>query len=198
MNMPLSRWPTSIKAIHWSVVLAVIVVAPAGYLMSRTFGPSFKDAGILHLHLLMSQIHHTLGFLLLVVGLAWLVARFRVARPPLEASSVLERAAARGVHVALGALLLLIPWSGWTALSALEDSVEYGRTHIWFFGFDRILPRVWTPLAATDPAGYSRFAQLHRWLLIAAAVLLTIHALSALWHHFSRRDGVLRRMWPLA
>jgi cytochrome b561 len=23
-----------------------------------------------------------------------------------------------------------------------------------------------------------------------------MHAAAALWHHFVRRDGVLRRMWP--
>lgn len=193
-----SRWPTSIKAIHWLVVIAIAVVSPAGYLMSQTFGPSFKDAGILRLHLLMSQIHHTLGILLLAVGLGWLLTRLRVARPPLDAASPLERTAVRVVHAGLGALLLLIPWSGWTALSALEDSVQYGPTHMWFFGFDRVLPRIWTPLAATDPAGYGWFASMHRWLLIIGAVLLALHALSALWHHFGRRDGVLRRMWPLA
>jgi cytochrome b561 len=197
MTSPSLRWPVAIKALHWSVVLAVIVVAPAGYLMSRTFGPSFKDAKVLELHLLMSQIHHTLGFLLLGAGLIWLVTRLRIARPPHESASVVERAAARAVHLALGMLLLLIPWSGWTALSALEDSAAYGKTHMWFFGFDRILPRIWTPLPATDPAGYGRFAGLHRWLLITAAVLLAVHLLSALWHHFARRDAVLRRMWPL-
>jgi cytochrome b561 len=28
--------------------------------------------------------------------------------------------------------------------------------------------------------------------------LAGVHALAALWHHFIRRDGVLRRMWPSA
>lgn len=197
MNSAIPRWPTSIKTVHWLVAFAILVEVPAGFLMSRTFGASFRDAGILEVHLFASKIHHTLGFLLLAAGLGWLIARLRTPRPPPESRSALERIAAAAVHLALGALLLLIPWSGWTALSALEDSAQYGLTHIWFFGFDRLLPRIWTPLPATDPAGYGRFARLHEWFLIVAGLLLALHVVSALWHHFARRDGVLRRMWPL-
>jgi cytochrome b561 len=36
----------------------------------------------------------------------------------------------------------------------------------------------------------------HGYLAYALFALVGIHALTALWHHFIRHDGVLRRMWP--
>ncbi len=191
-------WPLTIKTLHWLVVLAVLVEVPAGFLMGGTFAASFHDAQILRLHILLSQIHHTLGFLLLVAGLAWLLAHWRQGRPaPLDAKSRGEIIAARLAHGVLGLSMLLIPWAGWTALSALEDSVKFGPTHMWLFGYDRVLPRIWTPLAGTDPHGYGRFASLHRTFLIIAGIVLAMHVASACWHHFARRDNVLRRIWPL-
>jgi cytochrome b561 len=94
-------------------------------------------------------------------------------------------------------LLVAIPWSGWTAISALADSPAFGNTHLWFFGFDRLLPRIWAPLPFNDPAGYRLFGQLHVWGLWAGLALVSLHVASAIWHHLLVRDGVLRRMWPL-
>jgi cytochrome b561 len=37
---------------------------------------------------------------------------------------------------------------------------------------------------------------IHGYLAYALFALVGIHALTALWHHFIRHDGVLRRMWP--
>ncbi len=194
---PPTGWSTTVKALHWTILLGVLVEVPAGYLMSFTYGPSFRDTHILSLHNLLSQIHHTTGFLILAAGCAWLGVRLRAARPPLPAMMPSwQRWLARGVQWSLLALLLLIPWSGWTALSALEDSARFGPTHLWFFGTDRLLPRIWRPLAANDPAGYGRFARLHGVLLRIGLGLLCVHVGSALWHQFARRDGILGRMWP--
>jgi cytochrome b561 len=113
-----------------------------------------------------------------------------------------QRALASSVHGLLLLLLLvmvmvMVPWSGWTALSALADSPAFGATHIWFFGFYRLLPRIWEPLPFNDPTGYARFGRLHLWALWAGLALVGLHVASALWHHAVVRDGVLRRMWPL-
>jgi cytochrome b561 len=39
-----------------------------------------------------------------------------------------------------------------------------------------------------------RAAPVHRWLSWALLALALIHVAGALWHHFYRRDDVLRRM----
>jgi cytochrome b561 len=194
-----ARWDGLVKTLHWTTALMLLLVIPAGFVMTWTYGPSFKDARVLEVHLLASKFHHTLGFLILFAALAWVVrARLR-RRPPFDpAVTAWQRVLARLVHGALALLLILVPWSGWTALSALADSPAFGPTHIWFFGTDRLLPRIWTPLPFDDPSGYRRFGGLHIWLLWAGLGIVLLHVASALWHHFIRRDGVLRRMWPLA
>lgn len=192
------RWDAFIKALHWSIALLVLLEVPAGFVMSRTYGPGFKDRNVLELHILASQVHHTIGFLVLVLALAWILRRIRRGRPSWDpAVSPGQRRLAGAVHALLLCLLVAIPWSGWAALSALADSPVYGNTHIWLFGFDRVLPRIWAPLPFDDPAGYARFGRLHVWGLWAGLALVSLHAAAALWHHARARDGVLRRMWPL-
>ncbi len=195
---PPQRWDAIIKALHWSVALMILLEVPAGVVMSRTYGPSFKDRNVLELHILASQFHHTIGFIVLAFALAWILRRVRRGRPVWDpAVPRVQRILASSVHGLLLLLLVAIPWSGWTALSALADSPAFGNTHIWFFGFDRVLPRIWTPLPFSDPAGYARFGRLHVWGLWAGLALVSLHVASAFWHHLLVRDGVLRRMWPL-
>jgi cytochrome b561 len=37
---------------------------------------------------------------------------------------------------------------------------------------------------------------IHGYLAYGLLALAGLHALAAVWHHFIRHDGVLRRMWP--
>jgi len=193
-----SRWDSLIKALHWSIALMILIEVPAGFVMSSTYGPSFKDATVLKLHVLASQFHHTIGFLVLAGVLVWISRRLLRGRPAWDRAVPRgQRILASSVHGLLLVLLIVIPWSGWTALSALADSPAFGNTHIWFFGFDRLLPRIWEPLPFSDPTGYARFGKLHVWCLWAGLALVALHVASAFWHHIFARDGVLRRMWPL-
>lgn len=191
------QWDSLTKTLHWCIALAILITAPVGYVMSSTYGPSFKDARALKLHLLASQIHHTLGILILAVALLWIVRRLVRGRLVGPIAPAHLHVISRVVHVGLLSLLVLLPWTGWTAISALADSAQFGKTHLWFFGSDGWLPRIWEPLPANDPTGYARFAQWHIWGLWAGLGLVSLHLLAALWHHFVRRDSVLRRMWPL-
>jgi cytochrome b561 len=194
-----TRWDSWAKALHWGIALAILLEVPAGFVMASTYGPSFRDEGVLGLHRFASQFHHTLGLLLLAAALAWLLRRLRRPRPPAgPAVPPWQRRLAGSVHALLALLLLIVPLSGWAALSALADSPQFGPTHLWFFGFDRLLPRIWAPLPFDDPMGYRLLGAVHVRALWLGLALLALHVAAALWHHAVRRDGVLRRMWPLA
>jgi cytochrome b561 len=193
---PPERWSGSSKAAHWLGVVLIACIVPDGFLMAYTYGPAFTAPKAAAVHRVLEQIHHTLGFTILTLVLVrlWLRARLRAPAPSHEP---VLRAAALVSHVLLYALLLAIPLSGWAALSSLGDTKAYGHTPIWLFGWDgvpHLIPQ--QPLSA--PLGYSFFAHAHVWLLMTGGVLLTVHVCAALWHHFGRRDPILRRMWPLA
>lgn len=194
----MDRWDTVTKALHWCIAMTIIITAPIGYVMSTTYGASFKDARALKLHLLASQIHHTLGFLVLATALIWIARRLIRGRPVAPVTPPYAQAGAGIVHVALLLLLVLLPLTGWAAISALADSDQFGKTHLWFFATDHFLPRIWQPLPFNDPTGYARFARWHIWGLWTGLALVSLHLLAAVWHHWVRRDSVLQRMWPSA
>lgn len=102
--------------------------------------------------------------------------RNRPAAPPPPLSAL-----ATAGHVALYASLLLMPLSG----IAIMLGNGYGLT---VFGLELVPGGSEIPwLAAFGGAVHSPLA----WLL---AAMLAGHVVMALWHHFVRRDGVLRRM----
>lgn len=190
-------WGSLSKTLHWVIVMMIAVEVPVGFLMTATYGTALQHPDVVPLHDVLAQIHHTNGFFILFlfgVRLAW---RSRNTVPQLGTGlSRSRRRIARLNHWILYALLLVIPLSGWAALSALADSAEFGKSHIWFFGSDALIPPILPRLAFDDPYGYSLFARAHRYLLIAGAVVLGTHVLAAFWHHLWRKDGLLLRMWP--
>ena len=191
-------WGGLSKTFHWLFVLAIAIEVPAGFLMARTYGMGLRHADVKPLHDAMSQLHHTLGFVLFALVLARLGWRVQHPTPVLPASlTTYHRWLARLTQAALYALLLIIPLSGWAAVTSLADSTEYGKTAIWLFGTDSFahMPFI-TPKPFNDPTGYRFFGGLHITLLLIGGGLLTLHVIGALWHHFARKDRVLIAMLP--
>jgi cytochrome b561 len=192
-------WNAVAKTMHWLIVLMVLVEVPVGYMMTSLYGPGLRHPDVKPLAELMGQIHHTNGFLLLTVMAARLVWRSFHPGPSLPSSvAPAQQKLARGTQFLLYALLFALPFSGWAALSALADSVDYGKTQIWFFSTSDFIPRLFAGRAFNDPYGYGFYARFHRWFIYTGALLLSAHVAAALWHHFVRRDRVLISMWPLA
>lgn len=195
---PDARWNRVTRLIHWITALAILVEVPAGFAMAWTYFVKGQET----LHLRASQVHHTIGFLLLAVLLVRLTWRYRHAAPDLSAQvSVAQRRLSRAVQGLLLVLLLLVPLSGWAALSAMAGGAGYPAPPIWFFGHDGngpggLIPHIVTPKPWNAPAllTYGNLARAHVWLLMFGAALLVAHIGAALWHHFAKRDGVLRSM----
>lgn len=197
-----TRWNSVAKGLHWIIALAILAEVPAGFAMAWSYGA--KDPEGHAWHILMSQIHHTIGLLLIAAVIARIGWRLTHPVPPLPRGT--SRAAAllaHAVQAVLYALLLLVPVTGWAALSALAGAAGYPAPEIWFFGHDGfgpggLIPHIVTPVAYNSPVlfSYGFFAQAHVWLLIGGAFVLTLHVAGALRHHFILKDNVLRRMLP--
>lgn len=127
--------------------------------------------------------HFTAG--LLVFGLVWirLVARLRTSRPPQPRSAADWLAAA--MHLALYALMVLMPVVGWMVLSASGKPIP-------FFGIE--LPA----LIPTNKAMGDQLKEIHAPVGTAGYWLVGLHASAALFHHYLLKDGTLRRMLPTA
>lgn len=194
------NWTRTARWLHWSTALAVAVEVPAGFAMAWTYLDGVKGGPLANLHIRASQVHHTLGMILLFTTLFRLYWRWRH-RAPAFPSEVTTAGSliARAVQACLYALLLLLPLSGWAALSALAGGAGFPAPELWFFGHDGfgpggMIPHLVAPRPWNDPLGYGLFARAHVWMLWAGGGLLVLHIGGAIKHHFLDRNDVLLRM----
>ena len=169
------------QVLHWVTVGFVLLLAPVGLYMSYR-GNTLKlwdgttDA--------LYSTHKMLGFTLLLIVLARLTYRLQNGAPPDEPTlEPWQRAASHLTHWSLYGLLILVPLMGWIAVSL------YGAREI--FGLVE-LPALWSK---NEEASHTAFL-LHAWLGRLMGLLIAIHIAAALYHHFVRKDSVLRRMLP--
>ena len=161
---------------HWVTVLLVVAVGTLGLLHDSWPKPT---------QVFWINIHAQLGLILWTLLIARFLWRTRRAPPPLppnvgELSSRLSAC----VHGLLYALLFVIPILG------IVTFIWHGR--VFDFGLFRLNFGVKPNRSIFHPA-----EDVHGCLAYVLFALAGVHALAALWHHFIRGDGVLRRMWPL-
>ena len=171
------RYGAAAIALHW--VTAVLIVA------NLLLGLSMVALSFSPRKLQWYQWHKWVGvtvFLLTCARLAWRAVH---PAPPAVAMPRWQLRAAAASHVALYALLFLVPLSGWLYSSATGVQVVY-------------LGLVPLPdLVAKDRALGDVLKTVHVTLNVALFSLVALHAAAALRHHFIERDAVLSRMLPL-
>jgi len=165
------------KVLHWLVALLIIGLFALGQYMS--------DLSMSPRKLQLYSWHKWFGvtvFLLVLIRLGW---RLTHQPPPLPAQMLKwQRTASHIGHAALYVLMLAIPLSGWLMSSAK------GYQTVWF----GVLPL--PDLLGKDKQLGDMLAELHGALNGLMMLIVVIHALAALKHHFIDRDDVLKRMLP--
>jgi cytochrome b561 len=165
---------------HWLTAALVFGLLPVGMLMKDRAARDIWDATTNALY----SGHKLAGFVLLLVVLLRLGHRLvKGAPPPDPTLPPVLRLAGALTHWSVYALLLIVPMLGWIGISLFPALGIFG-----LFSLPSITP--------VDPELSKRILALHgvfAWLLGALVVL---HVAAALWHHFIRKDGTLRRMIP--
>lgn len=173
-GLPVCR-PRSMRFLHWLTVACVLAVAILALIRDETAGRVARQW--------LLEGHRHVGLLILALVLVRIGLRLRLGTLPRIVHSRLLRLAASLTHAALYATLLAMPLIGW-ALSNAEDK----PVHL----FGLTLPT----LVADDEDLADRLLVWHQDVAWALLALVALHVAAALWHHFVRRDGVLRSMWP--
>ena|SRR5438094_9472908 len=159
-------------SIHWVRVVLIVILIGSGFRAANTVDAAAK-AAILRLHIPIA-----IGVLALtVLRIAWWW-RFDRKPGPVAASPHWQELTAKAVHVLFYLVILGMIASG-VGMIALS-----GATPMIFSGESALLPDFWN-YPHRLPHGIGA-----RVLL----VLLVLHAGAALYHHFVRRDSLLRRM----
>lgn len=121
-------------------------------------------------------------FLVVVLRLGWRLVNTTPTHPP--DTKPLHKAAAALSHFLLYLILIVMPITGWIMSSAKNLPVVY-------LGLFQIPG----PFAG-DKAVARQMEEVHETLATVLLVLVAVHVLAALFHHFFLRDNVLRRMLP--
>ena len=177
MAEPRHRYSIVSLILHWGIALLlvaqILLVSDA-----NTDGPDAR---------MWVGLHKSVGLTILVLTLARLAWRLANPAIPLPAETPRwQKMAARTTHVLFYVVLLALPMTGWLASSAGGRAIE------WFGLFQ------WPLL----PVGGGReaagaFMDIHRAVVKSLYILIALHVLGALKHHFINRDNVLHRMIPL-
>ncbi|OYY90537.1 MAG: hypothetical protein B7Y45_07985 [Sphingomonas sp. 28-66-16] len=168
-----TQFGSASRAFHWVIAVLMFCLVPIGLFMAILPETSPERAGFV-------GAHQSLGLtvLLLVIGrIGWLITS--PPPPSLSVLTVWERLASRAVHIALYALLLAFPISGYL--------IDEGST-INLYGW-AISPSGWT--GASTVALWA-----HAWALPALFyATLLLHIGAVLKRHFGDHDSsAVRRM----
>lgn len=164
-------------ALHWASVIAIVVATAAALGRDATEDTALRN--------LLMDVHRQAGlFVLVALGLR-LVVRFTAGMADhAKDLPALMRWAALGAHLALYAVLLVLPMLGWAGTNAHGVTLK-------LFG---LLPL--PNLVGDDPDLADELTDYHLWAAWALLGLVVAHAAAAWWHHAIRRDGVLAAMAP--
>lgn len=178
-------------AFHWAMAALVFFQIGWGWWTSlQPAGYAKVDA---------YAIHALCGMILL--ALAFLRAGWRTIAPfilpALEKPEDLpgwQRRAAEATHIALYALMFVLPLSGWLMLSAGATS---NQIHLAFGLSAPALPFT-AELSFIESAHLEQTAEtIHFYCVWALMALVSAHIGAALKHHFIDRDDVLARILPI-
>jgi cytochrome b561 len=172
-----TRFGAAAQLFHWATAILVVT--------AFVYGPGGSEERVYSLARDADrQLHETLGvavFTLVLLRLAWRAFDARPEHPPMPTWMRLASALTHGI---LYILLLALP------LTAICGAWLEGHP-LTLLGNVRI-----GPLLAESHALGSTIASVHTWLGDTIMWVAGAHAVAALYHHFVRRDGVLRSMLP--
>lgn len=169
------RWNGVQKAFHWVLALLVLGQLYFGF----TLGDLPRDAPA---RAQVFQTHVNFAVMILILMAARLVWRVTHRAPaPLVKGPV--GMFGRVVHWVFYAWLIAMAIGTIVAMQALGRPLA-------FFGIP--LPTLTPPNPGLGRAIFSQ----HATAGVALAVLVGLHVLAALWHHFIRKDNTLLRMLP--
>ena len=162
--------------LHWIVALVIVLALLSGYLMmNMAFSP---------LKIRTFIWHDWLGFSALVLMVIRLLWRIRSGAPDILGRTSVQRIMAKGAHILLYVLLVLVPLEGWLYRSASGIKIVF-------------LEWIELPLLiAENHALVPLLKTTHMFLSYALLGLIVLHIAAALKHHLIDRDVTLARMIP--
>ena len=162
--------------LHWIVAIVLSAALVIAWVLPRKSAPGYVA---------MLDLHKSVGILVLALVVPRLLWRLGNPVAPAASLTPLEVWLSHVTHWALYAIMLLIPLTGYLYASAEGQ-------HLDFFGWFTLASPLPSDRALSRPMEF-----LHKTGQYAIYAVVGLHVAAALYHHFVKRDGVLRRMLPM-
>lgn len=167
----------ALRAIHWLMAALIFIALGLGVWSTQLPRNEFRSEVLF--------FHKSIGVTLLALIAFRIAVRVATGAPPhARPLGRLVAAGAKAGHLALYALMIVLPVTGYLTSTAGGNGVSY-------FGLFA-LPN----LVSKDQALRRAASQAHYVFACAIAVVLALHLAAVFWHARVKRDSVLTRMWP--
>jgi cytochrome b561 len=178
LSAPTQSYDRILKAVHWSTssLIAAIYIA-----IWVSHGADTQEQ-----QAVLMQLHRSLGITVFAVTLFRLGWRCHTRIPSLPADlPAVQKLAARAIQCLLYTLLLLQPLFG-----ILHVNARGRRADFFFLGKLGELPAI----IGADEVLAKQAITAHEFVAYLLLMVIALHLVAALFHHFVRRDGVLNGM----
>ncbi len=166
------------KLLHWSIAILFLVQYILIFWVKYIL-PEHSPTG----KFLISGLHEPIGMTILVLGILAIIWRLCNIKPLfLFSMPEWEKTAATIVHILLYVTIIVMPLSG----LLMSIAAGYPPSYFGLFTVPAFLP--------VNKALSTILYDVHATTAIIIVVLVVIHILAALKHHFINRDHVLKRM----
>ncbi|WP_066565803.1 cytochrome b [Snodgrassella sp. CFCC 13594] len=174
------RYTTTARILHWLMAAIFIVAWLIGFYSTEfmSYGDGGSRGAVITLH---KNIASTILFLV-VIRIFWRYTHPAPALP--ENMSPLMQKMAHGAHHLLYLLLVLVPISG----CVFSWSAGHPVPVLYLFNIPQ--------LVQANPSIVAWARPVHEWLALFAGLVVVVHLLAALKHHFIDKDSVLLSMLP--
>ncbi len=197
MSAQVQRYTAVAVVLHWAIASAIVLMIPLGFWMHQQSEGGVVGDGLFQAY----QLHKSIGLTVLALSIVRLAWRLMNPPPPLPAHMPgWERFIAKATHWGFYVLMIGLPLSGWTYVSAgwsIHDDEALLITTRWFDLF--VVPHLFgLPQAGAEVREDVAEAAMatHFYLAWSMIVLATLHIGAALKHQFFDRDEVMAHMVP--
>ena len=161
------------KLLHWLIAVLIICMLVFGYFLEDV--PKAYQSFAYNSHKLIGLTILTL----MLLRLLWALVNVKPASPP--GTKPWERVAEHVMHWSLYLFVICMPIAGWLGSVAAGHAPSLGNM------------KIELPIAENKVLADAAF-DVHNTFAIIIIVLVSMHFLAALFHHYIRKDNVLRRM----
>lgn len=165
--------------LHWLIAALILVAAGLGLAASAAETPEATERAL--------ALHKSVGMTIFILACVRLIWRLTHCPPPLPSDlPKLHQVLAKTTHAMLYVIIFAMPVAGYIAVAARGRETS-------FFGLFEM--PYWVPLSRVLSQNATTLHVFGQYVLYG---LVGAHVGAALFHHFIRKDEVIRRMWPWA